>query len=661
MVNIPDLLLGPLPAPYVALPGYHGSPPRSLLATPVRFTDSVIGVLNAESTTVDAFKPVHQRILASIATQIALALRRTQMFGSGALSAELDRLMFAADDSHSVIQIALERVLDELQRLEHVQHSSAEILFLRDGNELEVVHGTNSSDIGLVISIDKSIVGRAIRERRTVVVSSLAGTSVHSLLGNHIQSEIAIPILFGDDDMPIGALNVESDDPDAFTGFSRVLLEGFAEKVKTLLAVTKLRSDVTEVLEMRSANDLLVAVGDQATNMIHRLNSMVGAMRARIVELQEIQQEGSLADDFLTESLEGLRKLAESTLQMPREVTRLLAAEDAKVDINSCVQDALSQLEIPDQIHLEVDLGVGIPDLSLYSFDVVVLNLIQNALDAMPEGGVLGVATSVLQHVTSGSAYFQLIITDTGVGIPDDIQSRIFELNFTTKSAKGKGMGLGLWWVRNFVRRARGDITLHSTGGLGTKVIVKIPFEYPNADTSVDGGWGVGTGDTKAIADLADEGTERGNERTGDASVTADSHVLIVDDEVAWCEIFRRAIIAQGTVKTIEVARDLASAERLIEATNFAVAFVDIGLDSDDDRDMGGLRVIQKIRATAQETSIIVVTGRSAADLVSVTHDVIKKYNALDVVAKSNVMPSDISKLLDSGLAAYNSFTRGQR
>jgi hypothetical protein len=69
--------------------------------------------------------------------------------------------------------------------------------------------------------------------------------------------------------------------------------------VRTLLAFTKLRSDVTEAMELRNASDLLVAVGDQASNLIHRMNNTVGAMRFRIIELKDLQQTGELSDDFL--------------------------------------------------------------------------------------------------------------------------------------------------------------------------------------------------------------------------------------------------------------------------------------------------------------------------------------------------------------------------
>jgi hypothetical protein len=115
--------------------------------------------------------------------------------------------------------------------------------------------------------------------------------------------------------------------------------------------------------------------------------------------------------------------------------------------------------------------------LPLYCFDIVVQNLIQNAVDAMPQGGHLHVSTAVIQPQGLSTGYFQLQVRDTGVGIPADIQKKIFELNFTTKRARGRGMGLGLWWVRNFVRRAGGDITIRSAPGSGTEVTVKIPLD----------------------------------------------------------------------------------------------------------------------------------------------------------------------------------------
>lgn len=83
-----------------------------------------------------------------------------------------------------------------------------------------------------------------------------------------------------------------------------------------------------------------------------------------------------------------------------------------------------------------------------------------------------------MAHGGVHGGYVQLSVKDTGVGIPDEIQANLFGINFTTKQEKsGKGLGLGLWWVRNFVKRVEGEISIHSTPSVGTEVIVKLPVD----------------------------------------------------------------------------------------------------------------------------------------------------------------------------------------
>jgi len=494
-INVADLAGSPLLERYTALDGYVGSPMRSLLATPIRIQGVPVGVLNAECTQANAFKPVHERIARAIAAQIAIALQRTQTLASTNLFADVDRLMLESDDSPQdvqeskhVIQIALETVMEELRRQEHVQHAGAQILFLSGQDDLEIVHSTNTSDIGVVVPIVSSVSGRAVRERRTIIVGDVdTDPEYQRMLGDTINSEIAVPILFGEEDLVVlGVLNVESEEKDAFTDFYKLVLESFAEKVRTLLAFAKLRSDVTEALELRTADDVLAAVGDQTSHLIHRLNNTVGGMRMRIMEVQEAHDEGRLKDDFLRESLAALLNLAERTLKMPDELTELLGKNRSTVDVNGCIRNVVDRIEVPDSVFLDLQLADGLPALSLYSFDIVVENLLRNSIDAMPHGGTLSVSTALVKAPKGPSGLLQLVIRDTGSGIPVEMQKKIFELNFTTKRDKGKGLGFGLWWVRNFVRRARGDIAIQSTPGTGTAVTIKIPIDRVGQDAPVN-------------------------------------------------------------------------------------------------------------------------------------------------------------------------------
>ena len=136
--------------------------------------------------------------------------------------------------------------------------------------------------------------------------------------------------------------------------------------------------------------------------------------------------------------------------------------------------------------------------------------------------------------------------------------------------------------------------------------------------------------------------------------------ILIVEDEEEWCGIYMRAVHSYDPGRIVCVAHDLVGAEHLIEETRFAMAFVDIGLDVTDDRNVDGLRVMEKIRAMGDQTSIVVVTGRSGQDVLAVTRDAIKKYGAYDTVAKHSVTPSDIRMLLEEGLEGYRRQTAAE-
>lgn len=481
-ITIGDLPTSPHRARYMPIQNYRGAPMRSILATPIRIRGAVVGVLNSESRRPNAFDPVHQRISAAIAGQIAIALQHTQTLDSSQLFADLDRMIFTDADTQLVIQAALEKVMAELQRLEHVEHSGAQIMFLRGDNELEIMHSTNPQDVGMTLQVDKSISGRAVKARRTMIVEDVSkDPDYHRMLGDSIRSEIAVPIVFGDDDIVIGILNVESAERHAFHKFYQVLLEGFAEKVKTLLAFAKLRTDVAEALELRTADELLVAVGDQSSHMVHQINNTVGVMRHRLMELQDMRARGEDVEDLLDGYLAKLKEQAEKVLEMPNAVVDMLDGTKSGVNVNDCVQRAIGNVTIPERISLKLDLGEGIPTLPLYCFDIVVQNLMQNAIDAMQSDGELSISTSAVIHPTLKSGFLELVVTDTGNGISAELQSKMFDLSFTTKSNEGKGLGLGLWWVRNFVRRSRGDITVRSEPGNGTEVSVKIPI-----DSSID-------------------------------------------------------------------------------------------------------------------------------------------------------------------------------
>ena len=117
-------------------------------------------------------------------------------------------------------------------------------------------------------------------------------------------------------------------------------------------------------------------------------------------------------------------------------------------------------------------------------FQQIFINLMGNAVDAMPKGGTISVILE--EETTAGRPWAKVSVHDTGEGIPPEIRKRIFEPFFTTK-APGKGTGLGLSIVRDIVGNYQGVLEIESEVHQGTTFVVRLPQSLPAADSeSVD-------------------------------------------------------------------------------------------------------------------------------------------------------------------------------
>ncbi len=137
-------------------------------------------------------------------------------------------------------------------------------------------------------------------------------------------------------------------------------------------------------------------------------------------------------------------------------------------------------------------------------------------------------------------------------------------------------------------------------------------------------------------------------------------NLLIVEDNTEWCLAYARAAVREGGV-TVRTAADLDAAQDLIDEMQFAVAFVDIGLNAGDDQNVDGLRVMAKIRAAGDNTSIVVVTGRSGRDVLPIAVDALKVYGAVEVAAKADIGPDRVGALLRKGLTEFERRTGDAR
>jgi CheY-like chemotaxis protein len=195
-------------------------------------------------------------------------------------------------------------------------------------------------------------------------------------------------------------------------------------------------------------------------------------------------------DEFIAKNLGEIKKQAETGAALTRQLlafSRKQVLVPKVIDLNRVLRDMepmIRRLLREDiAIVLNLDASLGKIQADPYQIEQVVMNLVVNAKDAMPNGGWLTIQTSV-QEFHSGSQledvpiekgrYIKLAVTDTGLGMDDLTRLKIFEPFFTTKEV-GKGSGLGLSSVYGIIKQSGGYIFVSSRPNSGSTFSIYLP------------------------------------------------------------------------------------------------------------------------------------------------------------------------------------------
>jgi signal transduction histidine kinase/ActR/RegA family two-component response regulator len=297
----------------------------------------------------------------------------------------------------------------------------------------------------------------------------------------------------------------------------------------------------------------LEAIGTLAGGIAHDFNNLITVITG-------YTQLALMRADPTTPEAADLRQVVEASDRAATLTHQLLAFSRKQVlqptvlDLGDVARGIAPMLQRIIGEHIELRLEASGPLARIRAdrgqLEQVLLNLAVNARDAMPEGGVLTIATGNVPEIAqrSPSRAVSLIVSDTGIGMTDEIRDRIFEPFFTTKEP-GKGTGLGLSTVYGIVNQSGGTVAVDSVPGGGTSFTITLPA----AETMGDG----------AAHPVEDGALPSGSET-----------VLIVEDAEDVRILARRTLEERGY--TVLVARNADEALEIASARRVDVLLTDI-------------------------------------------------------------------------------------
>jgi len=315
--------------------------------------------------------------------------------------------------------------------------------------------------------------------------------------------------------------------------------------VRDITARKRAETERVKLEEQLRGAQRMEAIGLLAGGVAHDFNNLLSV----ILCCTEFAMERVRGDDCAREELIEVKKAGERAVALTRQLLAFSRKQVLQLAVLSLNQIAAGVEKMLHRILGEdIDyVQVLAPNLDTIRADPgqieqVLMNLVVNARDAMPDGGKLIIETRnvdldeeyAARHVaTKPGPYVQLAITDRGCGMDKEMQARIFEPFFTTKE-KGKGTGLGLSTVYGIVKQSGGNIWVYSEPGRGTTFKIYLPRDLSSSKRV--------TGSRLAAVPTPSTGTET---------------IVVAEDEEAMRNIAKRILGEAGyTVLTAATASD---------------------------------------------------------------------------------------------------------
>ena len=453
---------------------------RSELAVPLIVDGEIIGVLNVDSTRRNAFSADDEALLVALANHAAQVIHNSWLYAAVALNARrLESLFAVARDiisTHDLEEILQHVVRDACALMETKICSLMLLNAARDRLELRACHGASADYLRKPpLSVDDSLIGNVVRHSKPVQVHNVQhhGAYQHIELARRdgLVSLLSVPMVFGD--TVIGALSVYTGAAHRFSNQDIVILSALANLAAIAIENARLHRRVVDVEEQLRHNERLSTLGLLAAEVAHEIRNPLTVMKMLFHSLDlrfDAADPRARDAEVMAEKMEHLNRIVDRLLSFARSSEPSFE----KLNVNTLLEDAL--LLTRHKLHqhkiaLRTDFAARLPALRAdrSQIEQACLNLILNAVDAMPDGGTLTVATALEPPSTA-----LLTFADTGIGMNEEQQQKLFEPFLTTKA---RGTGLGLAIVHRIITEVhRGKLEVQSTPNRGTTFRLRLPL-----------------------------------------------------------------------------------------------------------------------------------------------------------------------------------------
>jgi GAF domain-containing protein len=471
---------------------------KSALCVPLKSGQKVLGVLDVESFRTGAFDDRDVAVLETLADFLATAMNNVKLYEEAkkkahrlALTDQINRAISSTLDLESIFKI----VSEELKKV--MDYDRLSLAFWHPQRrcfKLELVHSQNQTiaSRGKPIPADETSMHEVVKTKKPYYTPKLTLEGCKRpvdrlIFSDGIRSYLSIPIL--NEQEVIAVLSLESKKSNEFEGEHIELLNSIGGHLSVAIKNARLFSDLESAYEnLKRAQDRLIqteklrALGEMAGGVLHDFNNILTSIlgRAQLI-LKKLEKQGLEKPEDL---LRGLKLIEESATDGTKILSRIQKCTKGKkdtalspVDLSQIVEDSIEMTKACWQdwailSGIRIDVKKDLKDINKVLGNAtelreVMTNLIINAVDAMPEGGTLSLKTEEDQR------FVYLKVSDTGIGMSEDVKNKIVEPFFTTKGTKGTGLGMSV--VYSIISRHDGEIKIRSSPGRGSAFIIKLP------------------------------------------------------------------------------------------------------------------------------------------------------------------------------------------